>query len=167
MNNKKMITISLFLSMAIILSYMERMIPTPFLVAGAKLGLANIITITTLVLLDKKSSFLILVMRVTLVSLLFAGFSGFLYSMTGGLLSYFGMTAMLKLNFKEVSLVGVSVVGAVLHSLGQVLVAVLIFINANLLLYLPAVLLTSLITGIFIGLVANHLTERLIKAHII
>jgi len=167
MNNKKMITISLFLSMAIILSYMERMIPTPFLVAGAKLGLANIITITTLVLLDKKSSFLILVMRVTLVSLLFAGFSGFLYSMTGGLLSYFGMTAMLKLNFKEVSLVGVSVVGAVLHSLGQVLVAAVIFTNANLLLYLPAVLLTSLITGIFIGLVANHLTERLIKAHII
>ncbi len=167
MKNKKMVTISLFLSMAIILSYIERMIPTPFLVAGAKLGLTNIITITTLVLLDKKSSFLIIVMRVTLVSLLFAGFSGFLYSITGGLLSYFGMTVMLKLNFKEVSLVGVSVIGAVLHSLGQVLVAMLIFSNANLLLYLPAVLLTSLITGLFIGLVANHLTERLIKANII
>lgn len=167
MNNKKMVTISLFLSMAIILSYIERMIPTPFLVAGAKMGLTNIITITTLVLLDKKSSFLIVVMRVTLVSLLFAGFSGFLYSITGGLLSYFGMTVMLKLNFKEVSLVGVSVIGAVLHSLGQVLVAMLIFSNVNLLLYLPAVLLTSLITGLFIGLVANYLTERLIKAHII
>lgn len=167
MNNKKMVTISLFLSMAIILSYIERMIPTPFLVAGAKLGLTNIITITTLVLLDKKSSFLIVVMRVTLVSLLFAGFSGFLYSITGGLLSYFGMTVMLKLNFKEVSLVGVSIIGAVLHSFGQVLVAMLIFSNANLLLYLPAVLLTSLVTGLFIGLVANHLTERLIKAHII
>ncbi|MBI9013438.1 MAG: Gx transporter family protein [Clostridiales bacterium] len=167
MNNKKMITISLFLSMAIILSYIERMIPTPFLVAGAKLGLTNIITITTLVLLDNKSSFLIIILRVTLVSLLFAGFSGFLYSITGGLLSYFGMSVMLKLNFKEVSLVGVSVIGAVLHSLGQVLVAMFIFSNANLLLYLPAVLLTSLITGIFVGLVANHLTERLIKAHII
>jgi len=167
MNNKKMVTISLLLSMAIILSYLERMIPTPFLVAGAKLGLTNIITITTLVLLDRKSSFLILIMRITLVSLLFAGFSGFLYSMTGGVLSYMGMSVVLKMDFKEVSLVGISVIGAVLHSLGQVLVAMVLFSNSALLLYLPLVLLTSLITGIFIGLVANHLTERLLKANVI
>lgn len=167
MDNKKMITISLLLSMAIILSYIERMIPTPFLIAGAKLGLTNIITITTLVLLDRKSSFIILMMRITLVSLLFAGFSGFLYSMTGGLLSYIGMSVVLRFNFKEVSLVGISVIGAVLHSLGQVLVAMVLFSNSALLLYLPLVLLTSLITGIFIGLLANHLTERLLKANII
>lgn len=167
MTNKKMITISLFISMAIILSYVERLIPTPFLVAGAKLGLTNIITITTLVLLDRKSSFLVLVMRIVLVSILFAGFSGFLYSMTGGLMSYIGMTLMLKADLKDVTLVGVSVIGAVLHSLGQVLVAMILFANSALLLYLPAVLLTSLITGIFIGLVSNHLTERLLKANVI
>lgn len=52
-----MMMISLFLSVAIILSYVERMIPTPFLVAGAKLGLANIVTVMTLDLLDKNLPF--------------------------------------------------------------------------------------------------------------
>ncbi len=74
---------------------------------------------------------------------------------------------MLKLDFKEVSLVGVSVIGAVLHSFGQVVVASLIFMNYKILLYFPTLLLASLITGIFIGLISNYLTERLIKARVI
>lgn len=162
-----MMIISLFISMGLILSYVEHMLPTQFLAAGAKLGLANIVTVTTLVLLDKKSSFLVLMIRILLVSLMFSGFSGFLYSLTGGCLSFIGMAIMLKLKFKDVTLVGVSVIGAVLHSLGQVVVAAIIFSNYKILLYFPTLLLTSLITGTFIGLVANYLTERLKKAAVI
>lgn len=167
MSNRKMMIISLFMSIAIILSYVERLIPTPYLVAGAKLGLANIITITTLCLLDRKSTILILLLRIVLVAALFAGFSGFLYSFTGGMLAYIGMSIMLLLDFKEVSLVGVSVIGATLHSFGQVLVASLLFNNMVILSYLPMLLFTSIITGIFIGLVANHLVPRLKKANVI
>ncbi|MBN2796141.1 MAG: Gx transporter family protein [Clostridia bacterium] len=167
MNNKRMMVVSLFISIAIILSYVERLIPTPYLVAGAKLGLANIITITTLCLLDRKSTILILTLRIILVAALFAGFSGFLYSFTGGFLAYLGMSLMLFINFKEVSLIGVSVVGATLHSFGQVLVASLLFNNMVILSYLPMLLFTSIITGIFIGMVANHLVPRLKKANII
>lgn len=167
MNNKKMMIISLFVSLAIILSYVERMIPTPFLIAGAKLGLANIVTVITLKLLDTKSTVLILFIRIVLVAALFAGFSGFLYSFTGGTLSFMGMYLMLKVKLKDVTLVGVSVVGATLHSFGQVLVASIIFQNFVIMSYLPVLLLTSLVTGVFIGIVANHLTERLMKANVI
>lgn len=166
MSNKKMMTISLFLSVAIILSYVERMIPTPFLAAGAKLGLANIITVMTLELLDKKSTIIILFLRIVLVSLMFSGFSSFLYSFTGGVLSLLGMMFMFKLNFKSVSLVGISVVGATLHNLGQVIVASVIFQNWVILSYLPVLMITALITGIFIGLLGNHLTYRLKKARV-
>ncbi len=167
MKTKKMMIISIFISLGLILSYVEHMLPTQFIAAGAKLGLANIVTVVTLVILDKKSSLTVLLIRIVLVSLMFAGFSGFLYSITGGLLSYLGMSIMLKLDFKEVSLVGVSVIGAVLHSFGQVVVASLIFMNYKILLYFPTLLLASLITGIFIGLISNYLTERLIKARVI
>jgi heptaprenyl diphosphate synthase len=167
MKTKKMMIISIFISLGLILSYVEHMLPTQFIAAGAKLGLANIVTVVTLVVLDRKSSLTVLLIRIVLVSLMFAGFSGFLYSITGGLLSYLGMSIMLKLDFKEVSLVGVSVIGAVLHSFGQVVVASLIFMNYKILLYFPTLLLASLITGIFIGLISNYLTERLIKARVI
>ena len=167
MKTKKMMIISIFISLGLILSYVEHMLPTQFIAAGAKLGLANIVTVVTLVVLDRKSSLTVLLIRIVLVSLMFAGFSGFLYSITGGLLSYLGMSIMLKLDFKEVSLVGVSVVGAVLHSFGQVVVASLIFMNYRILLYFPTLLLASLITGIFIGLISNYLTERLIKSQVI
>ncbi|MCH4890601.1 Gx transporter family protein [Acidaminobacter sp. JC074] len=167
MRNKKMMTISVFVSLGIILSYVEHLLPTQFLMAGAKLGLANIVTVVTLVLLDKKSSLLILLLRICLVSLLFSGFSGFLYSLAGGMFAYLTMLLMLKIDFKDVSLVGVSVVGSVFHGFGQVVIASVLFQNYKILLYFPSLLLTALITGIFIGLISNYLTERLIKAAVI
>lgn len=167
MKNKTMMIMGIFISLGIILSYVEYMLPTQLLTAGAKLGLANIVTITTLVLLDKKSALSILMLRVVLVAMMFSGFSGFLYSVTGGLFAFTGMSLMLSLKLKDVSLVGVSVVGSVLHSLGQVIVAAVLFSNYRILLYFPTLLLTALITGVFIGLISNYLTERLIKARVI
>lgn len=167
MKNKKMMIMGVFISLGIILSYIEHMLPTQILTAGAKLGLANIVTVTSLVLLDKKSSFTILMVRIILVSLMFSGFSGFLYSLTGGFFAYLGMNIMLELKLKDVTLVGVSVVGSVLHSLGQVIVASILFANYRIMLYFPTLLLTSLITGTFIGLVSNYLTERLKRANVV
>lgn len=167
MKNKQLMMMSLFISLGVVLSFVERLIPTPFLVAGAKLGLANIITVTTLKLFDKKTALIILLVRVILVSALFAGFSGFLYSFTGGILSFTAMLLMIKLNIKEVSLVGVSVIGATMHNIGQVLVASILFNNFVIMSYLPVLMFTGVITGIFIGLVANKLTDRLITARII
>ncbi len=157
---------SLFVSMGIVLSYVERLIPTPFLAVGAKLGLANIITLVTLVLMDKKSALYILLMRIVLVAAMFSGFSGFLYSLMGGLFSYMGMVLFLLIDFKEVSLIGISVIGAVLHSFGQVIMATILFSNIKILLYFPTLLLTSLITGIFVGIVSNYFIKHMKKIEI-
>ncbi len=166
-NVKRLVLISVFVSLAVILGYFERLIPNPFLVAGAKLGLSNIISVVTLVILLKKESFIILLVRILLCALLFSGFSGFLYSLTGGVLSYIGMLIILSLKLKEVSLIGVSVLGAVLHSVGQVLVAVVLFENTVIFSYLPMLLITSVITGYFVGIVSTILVERLKKTRIL
>lgn len=167
MNVRKLVLISMFVSMAIILSYIEHLIPTPFLIAGAKLGLSNIITVVTIKLFKKSESFSILIIRIISVAMLFSGFSGFLYSFTGGMLSYIGMLILIKIDFKEVSLIGVSVLGAVLHSFGQVVVAVVIFENLMIFNYLTVLLLTSVVTGIFVGITGNAMVSRLEKSEIV
>ena len=166
-NVKRLVTVSVFVSFAIILSYVERLIPTPFLVAGAKLGLSNIVTVVTLVLLSKKESASILIVRIIFSAILFSGFSGFMYSLAGGVLSYLGMVLVLSLKIKDLSLIGVSVLGAVLHSVGQVAVAVMLFENTVIFSYLPVLLITSVITGFFVGAVSNILVNRLRDANVI
>lgn len=166
MKNRQMIIGSLFISLAVVLGFVESMIPTPLLIAGAKLGLANIITVSTIKLLNRKQALVILLVRVVLSASLFSGFSGFLYSITGGLLAFLGMSLMIDLKLKDVTLVGVSVVGATLHNLGQVLVASILFSNLAIMSYLPMLMMTGIITGIFIGLIANVITVRLQHANI-
>lgn len=167
MKTKRIVIMSVFISLGIILGYIERMIPTPFLVAGAKLGLSNTITVITLVILMKRESFIILMVRILLVSILFSGFSGYLYSFMGGLFSFIGMMLLINVKFKDISIVGISIVGAILHSTGQVLVAVLLFENTAIFSYLPILLLTSVVTGLFVGVTSNILVERLKKTEIL
>lgn len=167
MSNKQMMIASLFISLAVVLGFVESMIPTPYLIAGAKLGLANIITITTLKFLSRKEALVILLIRVILSAVLFSGFSGFLYSLTGGVLSFICMAFVMDLHLKDVSLVGISVIGATMHNLGQVMVASVLFSNLAIISYLPILMMTGIFTGIFIGLLANVVTERLLKANII
>jgi len=151
----------LFVALGIILSFIERMIPVPFIAPGAKLGLANIMTVLTLVIFHRKEAFSILLTRILLVSLLFGGMSGLIYSFCGGVLSFVAMeTIRVTLKDKD-SLVGVSVVGATFHNIGQLMAASIIIANVRMFSYLPALMFTAVATGIFVGLSANFVKERL------
>lgn len=157
----KMVYMSLLVSMALILSLIERMIPTPFVAPGAKLGLANlIITISVYTLDSYKDSFNILFLRIFLASLLGGSISSLLYSVTGGILSFVVTIIVKKLGGKHVSVIGVSASAAVFHNIGQLLAASLILNNFNIFLYLPLLSITGIITGIFIGLSANYILNH-------
>ncbi len=163
---KNISVMGLFVGMALVLHLVERMLPIPFIVPGAKLGLANIITIVSLIVLGYKDAFFILFARIILSSIFGGGVSGFLYSLSGGLLSLVMMMLIIKFADEKVSLIGVSVTGAFFHSLGQVIMATLLFQNIRLLGYLPMMLMTSIVSGIFIGIVGEKFKiylERLIK----
>lgn len=157
----KMVYMSLLVSMALILSLIERMIPTPFIAPGAKLGLANLVIIISVYTLDSyKDSFIILFLRIFLASLLGGSVSSLLYSITGGVLSFIITIIVKKFGGKHVSVIGVSSSAAVFHNIGQLLAASLILNNFSIFLYLPLLSITGIITGIFIGLSSNYILNH-------
>jgi heptaprenyl diphosphate synthase len=137
------------------------MIPVPIPVPGVKLGLANVISLFTIIIFGWKESMLVVFLRTILGSFFGGGVSSFLYSFTGGILSTI-MMALLYKYFKNVfSIIAISVVGAVFHNVGQILIASLVVSNVNLFYYLPVLLISAVITGIFIGLTVQYTMKPL------
>jgi heptaprenyl diphosphate synthase len=161
-----MTLISIFVAQALVLHIIERLIPVPFLTPGAKLGLANIITVISLYLFTLKDAFLIVIIRVVLATLVGGSLSGFFYSIAGGVLSLFAMYCIKKVGGENISIIGISVVGSFFHNLGQVAVAALIVQNIIIISYLPILMLAGVGTGIFVGFTANFLYGYLKKINL-
>ena len=166
-DTRRMVYIGLLVAQALVLHIFERMIPVPFITPGAKLGLANLITVVALYTLeDKKDAFLVIFLRLTLGTMFGGNLSSFMYSAMGGILSFLGMV-FIKETFKDkVSIIGVSSVGAIFHNVGQLIIASLIVKNIGVMLYLPVLSTIGIGTGIFIGITANYLVKHLSKLSI-
>lgn len=163
MKTKKMTFLSLMVAYSLVLYIIETYIPNPLIAVfpGAKLGLSNIITLISLIILGIKDTFIILTVRIILSSIFAGPMSYLLFSIGGAYLSLMGMYLCSKI--KDFSLVGVSIVGAIAHNIGQLLVASMIVQNINMIGYLPFMLITSLVTGMFIGLVSKYCQSKLTK----
>lgn len=155
-NTRKLTSIAMFTSAALVLHVIEGMLPMPFLVPGVKLGLANIVTLMAIMFFDFKDIIMIVVVRCFLGSIFGGSVSSFLFSITGGLLSALIMWLLYRTFGKYFSLVGVSTAGAIAHNIGQLLVASVIISDFRIYLYLPVLMISSVITGLFIGIVCNY-----------
>ncbi len=157
---RKMVTLALCTSIALILAYVESLIP-PLVVAvpGVKLGLPNIAIIFILYQFGMREAIAVSLVRVVAVSLLFGNPVTMAYSTAGALLSLAGM-ALLKTT-DLLSPVGVSVSGGVLHNIGQILVAMLLLGTAELGYYLIVLTVTGIISGIFVGFCAAFAVKRI------
>lgn len=143
----------LFAALAVLMGYVEMLVPVPVPIPGVKLGLANVVVLVMLYYMDAKSAFFISLVRVILCGLLFAGFAGLLYSLSGALLSFAAMALLKKTG--RFSMIGVSVAGGVFHNVGQITVAALAVENVRMVYYLPFLLVSGVVTGVLIGLVAQ------------
>ncbi|PQF25618.1 Gx transporter family protein [Enterococcus mundtii] len=158
---QKMIYISLLVAQGVIIGLLENMIPYPFAFApGAKLGLANLITIVAIFTMKKRDSFLLLWLRLFLTTLLGGTISTFLYSMSGALLSYVGMLVVKQLGPKRVSIIGISATGGFMHNVGQLLTASFIAQSWTVMLYLPILSFLGILSGLAIGIAANYLLKH-------
>lgn len=153
---KKMVLLGILVSQALILHIVERMIPVPVPVPGIKLGLANAISLMTIVIFGPKEALIVVTMRTFLGSVFGGGVSAFIYSLIGGLISALAMAIMYKSFRNLFSIPAISVVGAIFHNIGQILVASLIVQNAKLFYYLPVLLISAVITGLFIGVAVQY-----------
>lgn len=160
---KNVAHIGVLIALGFILSYVEAMIPFHFAIPGVKLGLANLIVVVTLYLMDAKSAFVISLLRIVLVGFTFGNMNSLLYSLAGGIFSYIVMVCGKKM--KGLSVLGVSVLGGVFHNVGQILVAIYVVQTVRLVYYLPVLLVSGVVTGVLIGIMAGILVER-IKAYL-
>lgn len=148
---KQLIYCAILISLALVLSYIERFIPLQMVVGlpGVKLGLANIVTLMALYFLGVKSAFTILVLRCFLGSFFGGGLSSLAFSLTGGVCALLIMTLIRKV--KLFSVYGVSVLGAAAHNIGQIAVAMVFMKSVYVAGYLPYLLVVSIFTGLATG----------------
>ena len=145
--------LGLLTAVAIVLGYFEYLLPVTG-IPGVKLGLANTVLLYALYLLDVPSAILLMFLKVGLSGLLFGGPTAMLYSLAGGVLSLLVM--ILAKKSKGLSIVGVSVLGAVSHNIAQMAVACFVVETRAILAYLPILLLAAVVTGTLTGLVARY-----------
>ena len=159
---KRITRMALLTAAALILFTVEAQIPAPVPVPGIKLGLANIITVYAMFALGPRDTLCILLVRVFLGSVFSGAMVTLLYSLGGGLLCYLTMLLLRKiLTERQIWVCGV--IGAVVHNIGQTLVAVAIFQSFAVAVYLPLLMLSGIVTGLFTGLTAQFLLHRLQK----
>ena len=159
-NTKKLALLGILTATAMMLSYIEFLIPPIYsAVPGIKLGLANIAVIFALFRFGWKEAEALSLVRVVLVSLLFGSVGAMLYSLAGAVLSLAVMALLRRID--RFSTVGISVAGGVAHNAGQILMAMLILQTKQLLGYLPVLAVSGIAGGVLTGLAAALLIRRI------
>ncbi len=163
MTTRKLTQTAILVALALALSLLERYVPLSLVLPlpGVKLGLSNLVTLFALYTLGLPYAAAILLLRVLLGSVFSGSVTALLYALTGGLLSL-GTMALLK-KLPALSVYGVSVGGAAMHSTGQILAAALLLGSPSVFTYLPALLAVSAVTGLLIGAMAAALLGTLPK----
>ena len=154
----------MFLTLSLLLSILESMIPIlGGMIPGIKLGLANIILVVVLYMYGIKEVFAIALLRVLLMGILRTGIfsTTFFFSLFGTICSVSSMALAQK---TKLSIIGVSVIGSIFHSIGQIMIAMLLLHLPNLIYYLPWMILASVITGTIVGYLSKYMLEQVKKA---
>lgn len=160
MQNKKLVTMALFVTTAFMLSYIESLFPFFFGVPGMKLGLANLAVVCALYLYGWREALMVNVLRIILAGLLFGNMFSILFSLGGAIVSFVCMMAAKRLGL---SLYGVSMAGGVFHNVGQLLIAAFLVQTVEVGYYAPFLLIAGLVTGLLIGAIGKELLRRIPK----
>ena len=159
MKSRQIARYALLVALAMVLSWLERLVPISTAAPGVKLGLTNLVVIFALYRMRLRDAVMISLVRVLLVSMTFGNAYSFFYSLAGAVLSM-AVMVLLKRSGKF-SVLGVSVAGGVCHNIGQILVAMTVLETAGLIYYLPVLMISGTAAGICIGILGAVITERI------
>ncbi len=155
MNARKTVLIALFSCLALGIYALEMLISPIVPIPGVKLGLSNVIVLVAMYILGKKEAFCVLMLRILLSFLLFGQVMSFFFSLGGGMMCFLAMS--LASGFLDRSQIwAVSMIGAIFHSLGQIIVAVAVTSQISVAYYFLVMLIFSLVTGLFTGICAKY-----------
>lgn len=154
----KVAVFAVFTSLALILSYVELLIPINFGIPGMKLGLANLLVVILLYKGCPRDALLLSVIRILLSGLIFGNMFSIFYSLGGGLLSLAVMVFLKKTG--QFTVAGISIGGGASHNVGQLLVAMFVVQTYQVGYYLPVLLIAGVITGAVIGILSAEVLKR-------
>ena len=160
METKKFTRLSMLLALSVVLNIVENMIPLfNGTIPGVKLGLANIVILFVLYEYSIRDAIFLSITRVFLVSILYSGiFSvSFFLSLSGAILSIIAMSLAKK--YTKLSIVGVSIIGSLFHSLGQIIMVAIFIKMISAFNYLPIIILFAIPTGIITGIISKELIK--------
>lgn len=149
----------MLISVALVASYIESIIPIPYPVYGMKIGLANIIIVWVLYSMGIKAAAIISLARVLIAGFLFGNLYSIIFSLAGAGLSL-GIMFLLK-KTKKFSIIGVSIAGGVAHNLGQIIVAAIVLENIRITYVFPILMVSGVIAGIAIGILGGILFRKI------
>ena len=161
MKTRKIAYRGVFLALALILSYVESLIPFYFGIPGVKLGLTNLIVVVRLYCTGTKEAFGVSVARILLAGFLFGNLFSILYRLAGGVLSFIVMCLLKKTGRFHV--ISVSVTGGISHNLGQLIAAAFVVETYDIFYYMPFLLIAGVATGFVIGMLAQEFILRFEK----
>lgn len=144
---RRIVLTGLLFAVAMILTFIENMIPFPMPVPGIRLGLSNIVTMYALFFMKKRTAFELVFMKALFVFLT-RGAIASLLSLSGGLASILVMLLVMLLTRRQASVLLLSVVGAVVHNAGQLGAVSLIYTNVWVWGYLPVLFIAGILAGV-------------------
>lgn len=153
MPTKKIAFLGVMTTLALVLSYVESLVPVFAGIPGVKLGLANLAAVFVLYRMSLKDALLVSVMRILLAGFMFGNMMSILFSLAGSVLSLLTMYLLKKCG--GFSVIGVSIAGACMHNAGQLCVAAFVVQTSSLVYYFPLLMISGIITGLLIGIAAH------------
>lgn len=157
--NKRLARLAMFLALAVIMGYLEALIPVAPAIPGIKLGLANFVIVLVMYLFSVREAALVSILRIVLVGFLLSNLSMILYSLAGAAFSLTVMALIKK--SPHFSVYGVSMSGGVMHNIGQLLLAGALIGFQAILWYVPFLLVAGLLAGALIGFLVSVSYRRL------
>ncbi len=158
MNAKKVAKYGMLVALAMVLSFLESMLPAFVAIPGVKLGLTNLVVMVALYMMGPADAFIINMVRIVLVGLSFGNGYSMIYSLAGGALSFLVMLILTRKPQKKsesaFSPVGVGAAGGVAHNMGQIIVAYLILKSGGVVFYMPVLVASGMVAGIVIGVLS-------------
>ena len=161
---RQITTMGMLVALAMVLGFVETLIPINLGIPGMKLGLANIVVVIALFLFDIKTAVVVSILRIILIAMTFGNMSMMFYSIAGASLSLLSMIAVSKI--KSFSLISISIVGGIMHNVGQIICAAFVVRTNGVFTYLPVLMIAGLVSGALIGLVAGLILVRLANVKI-
>ena len=151
--------LGLFMALAILMGYVEAIIPVQMPVPGMKLGLPNLVIAAVLYLYSWKEAVIISALRVVVIGFLFGNMFSITYGLPGAVFSLLIMAVLKRTGI--FSIIGVSAAGGTAHNIAQTAVAFLIVKGFPVRWYLPLLMIAGLLAGTLIGFADSLIIPRI------